>query len=122
MLINKHIGYDQEEGPGIDGAIFQQELLQLDNLGKKRIQVWINSPGGLVSDGYSIYTSILKSKTPVDTYAFGSVASIAAVIFQAGRRRRYRQVAGGARRWPVAGANARGPRRRRATGRRSTRP
>lgn len=87
MLINKHIGYDTEDGMGIDGAIFQQELLQLDLLGKKRIQVWINSPGGLVSDGYSIYSAILKTKTPVDTFALGTVASIAAVIFQAGRRR-----------------------------------
>jgi ATP-dependent Clp endopeptidase proteolytic subunit ClpP len=87
MLINQHIGYDDEEGMGIDGAIFQQELLQLDTLGKKRIQVWINSVGGIVTDGYSIYNAILKSKTPVDTYAIGSCASIAAVIFQAGRKR-----------------------------------
>jgi len=87
LLINKHIGYDADEGQGIDGAIFQAELLQLDAMGKKRIQVWINSVGGLVMDGYDIYTSILKSKTPVDTYAVGGVASIAAVIFQAGRKR-----------------------------------
>jgi len=87
LLINKHIGYDTDEGQGIDGALFQQELLQLDTLGKKRIQVWINSPGGVVMDGYNIYSTILKTKTPVDTYAVGGVASIAAVIFQAGRKR-----------------------------------
>lgn len=98
MLLNKHIGYDsdviddkgnliQGEGMGIDGAIFQSELLQLDGMGKKRIQVWINSPGGVVMDGYSIYSTILKTRTPVDTYALGGVASIAAVIFQAGRKR-----------------------------------
>ena len=87
LLINKHIGYDADEGMGIDGALFQQELLQLDALGKKRIQVWINSPGGVVMDGYNIYSTILKTKTPVDTYAVGGVASIAAVIFQAGRKR-----------------------------------
>jgi len=87
FLINKHIGYDKEDGMGIDGSIFQQELLQVDSLGKKRIQVWINSPGGVVTDGYSIYTAILKSKTPVDTYVTGAAASIAGVIFQAGRKR-----------------------------------
>lgn len=87
LLINKHIGYDEDEGQGIDGAIFQQELLQLDTLCKKRIQVWINSPGGVVTDGYNIYSAILKSKTPVDTYAIGAAASIAGVIFQAGRKR-----------------------------------
>ena len=87
MLINKHIGADETDGPGIDGSIFQQELLQLDTMGKKRIQVWINSPGGIVMDGYNIYNAILKSKTKVDTYNVGIAASIAAVIFQAGRNR-----------------------------------
>jgi len=87
MLLNKHIGFDEDEGMGIDGSIFQQELLLLDTLGKKRIQVWINSPGGVVTDGYNIYSAILKSNTPVDTYCIGAAASIAGVIFQAGRKR-----------------------------------
>jgi ATP-dependent Clp endopeptidase proteolytic subunit ClpP len=87
MLINKHIGFDEDEGQGIDGSLFQAELLQLDGMGKKRIQVWINSPGGIVMDGYNIYNAILKSKTKVDTYNVGIAASIAAVIFQAGRTR-----------------------------------
>ncbi len=78
---------DDQDGMGIDGALFQTELLQLDTLGKKRIEVWINSPGGVVTDGYSIYSAILKSKTPVDTCCVGAAASIAGVIFQAGRKR-----------------------------------
>jgi len=87
MLINKHIGFDPTEGQGVDGALFQQELLYLDGLNKKRIQIWINSPGGTVMDGYNIYSAILKTNTPIDTYAVGGVASISAVIFQAGRKR-----------------------------------
>jgi ATP-dependent Clp endopeptidase proteolytic subunit ClpP len=87
MLINTYIGFDETEGYGIMGAAFETELLQLDSLGKKRIQVWINSPGGSVTDGYSIYNAILQSKTPVDTVCVGMAASIAGVIFQAGRRR-----------------------------------
>jgi len=87
MLLNQHIGYDEEDGQGIIGATFLQELLQLDTLGKKRIQVWINSPGGVVTDGYDIYSGILKTKTPVDTFCIGAAASIAGVIFQAGRKR-----------------------------------
>ena len=60
MLINKHIGYSEKDGQGVDGSLFQEELLYLDSLGKKAIQVWINSPGGSVVDGYNIcllYTS-----------------------------------------------------------------
>ena len=87
MLINNYIGFDAEQGPGIMGTIFQRELMQLDEMNKKRIQVWINSPGGSVSDGYSIFGTMLKTKTPVDTYCLGMAASIAGVIFQAGRKR-----------------------------------
>lgn len=87
MLVNKHIGFDDVLGAGIDGSMFQEELLRLDTLGKKRIQVWINSEGGIVMDGYKIFNAILKSKTKVDTYNVGIAASIAAVIFQAGRKR-----------------------------------
>lgn len=87
MLLNKHIGNDPEDGPGIDGALFADELLYLDSLGKKRIQIWINSPGGSVVEGFNIYSAILKTKTKVDTYDTGIAASIAAVIFQAGRKR-----------------------------------
>lgn len=87
MLINSHIGNSAEDGQGVDGALFQKELLYLDSLGKKRIQVWINSVGGVVFDGYNIISAILKSKTPVDTYNVGMAVSIAGVIFMCGRNR-----------------------------------
>lgn len=88
MLLDMQIGHDENDNsPYIDGGAFARELLQLDTMGKSRIQVWINSPGGNVSDGMAIYNAILKSKTKVDTYCVGIAASIAAVIFQAGRNR-----------------------------------
>lgn len=87
MLINTHIGFDEDEGMGIDGALFQKELLYLDTLGKKRIQIWINSIGGVVMDGFSIASAILKTKTPVDTFNVGICASIAGVVFMCGRNR-----------------------------------
>ncbi len=87
MLIDKHIGFDETDGQGIDGAQFARELMALDAMGKKSIRIWINSPGGIVMDGYSIYNAILKTKTKVDTVCVGIAASIAAVIFQAGRKR-----------------------------------
>lgn len=87
MLIDKHIGDDEEDGMGIDGALFQRELLQLDAMGKKRIEVWINSPGGKLFHAWPIVNSILNSKTPVDTYNIGMAASSASFIFMAGRKR-----------------------------------
>lgn len=87
MLLDKHIGFDEDEGYGVDGAVFVRELMRLDSLNKKSIKIWINSPGGIVMDGYNIYNAILKTKTKVDTVCVGIAASIAAVIFQAGRKR-----------------------------------
>jgi len=87
MLIDKHIGMDAEDGMGIDGSEFSRELLHLDSIGKKQIQIRINSVGGSVMDGMTIYNAILKTKAKVDTYNVGICASIAGVIFQAGRNR-----------------------------------
>ncbi len=87
MLINKHIGFDEDYGIGIMGDMFQKELLYLDTLGKKRIQIHINSVGGSVMDGMNIYSAILKSTTPVDCHNVGIAASTAGWIFAAGRKR-----------------------------------
>ena len=87
MLLNKHIGFDEKEGMGIMGDVFMRELFLLDTLKKKKIKVYINSPGGAVNEGYNIYMALLKTETPVDTIAGGIVASISAVIFQGGRKR-----------------------------------
>lgn len=87
MLIDSHIGMDSEDGPGVMADQFCRELLFLDTLGKSRINVWINSPGGSVVDGMQIFNTILKARTKVDTHNVGMAASIAAPIFLAGRNR-----------------------------------
>lgn len=87
MMLDRHIGFDEEDGQGIDGAAFAQELLQLDTMGKKSIQIYINCPGGSVMDGMNIYNAIIKSKTPVDTHNVGIAASMGGVCFMAGRKR-----------------------------------
>lgn len=89
MMLDKRIGggWQEEDGYGIDGSQFASELMALDGMGKKRIQVWINSVGGSVVDGYNICNAILKTKTKVDTYCAGIAASMAGVIFQCGRKR-----------------------------------
>ena len=84
MLINKHIGYDAEQGVGIMGDQFQAELLALDAMGKRRVKVYINSKGGSVLDAYNIYSTMLHTKCKVDTYCMGICASSAAEIFEAG--------------------------------------
>jgi len=87
MLIDRHIGYDSEDGEGIMADKFCRELMFLDTLNKSKIDVWINSPGGNVLDGLQIFNTILKIKTKVDTHNVGMAASIAFPIWLSGRNR-----------------------------------
>lgn len=88
MLIYEPIGWDAELGMGIIGQDFAEELKYLDTLGKKKICIRINSPGGSVDDGLCIFSSILAMRnTPVDCYNDGLAASTAGWIFCAGRNR-----------------------------------
>ena len=86
FILNGNIGVS-EDGTGISGAEWQNEFMQVDAMQPKKISVWINSGGGSVVDGYNIYNAITMSKSNVDTYCYGIAASMAAVIFQAGRSR-----------------------------------
>lgn len=89
MCLNQVIGVNREDlnEPYVDGALFGQELLELDGRGYKSICLHINCPGGNVVDGFNIVNAILQTKTPVDTFNSGICASMAAVIFMAGRKR-----------------------------------
>jgi len=82
------IGKDEDKpfDAFIDGNLFARELLYMDGEGKKRIQIWINSEGGSVKDGYSIISAILKTKTRVDVLVMGIAYSIAGVIALMGKK------------------------------------
>lgn len=77
---------DNPNDPYIDGNAFAKEMLAMDGLGKKRFQIWINSEGGSVKDGYSIISTMLNTKTKVDTLVIGIAYSIAGVIALMGRK------------------------------------
>lgn len=89
MLLNQPIGIDKDDPMAsyIDGALFQNELFELDGSGYKAIKIHINSPGGNVVEGWNICNAILKTRTPVDTYNTGLAASMAATVFMMGRKR-----------------------------------
>ena len=85
MFIDAAIGtgIDPDSGkPRIDGNDFKKELLYLDSLGKKRIKIFINSPGGVVTEGMAIFSGMQKCKAKIDTYCYGLAYSIAGIIFE----------------------------------------
>lgn len=54
---------------------------------RKPIVVYINSPGGVVTDGYTLIDTILNSKTPVYTVNLGIAYSMGFLIYIAGHKR-----------------------------------
>lgn len=77
----------------IDGAIGGEDGFTLSKLNKQlkamgnidELNVYINSGGGYTTEGYAIYDKLMSLPFVVNTIANGMVASIATVIFQAGR-------------------------------------
>lgn len=53
---------------------------------KKDIQLYINSPGGILTSGLAIYDTMQYIKCPVSTVCIGSAASAAAVLLAAGTK------------------------------------
>ena len=51
------------------------------------IRLCLNSPGGEVSSGLAAYDVIKNLKSPVDTVCIGTAASMASILFLAGRER-----------------------------------
>lgn len=92
VLIYDEIGesFDPASGKysGISGKKMANEIQMLNEFPEiKQINVRINSSGGSVLDGYSIFSALRNSKKPVHTYIDGLGASIAGIIFQAGQKR-----------------------------------
>jgi len=61
------------------------QLLHLESADpEKEINLYINSPGGSVTDGLAIYDTMQFIKPPVSTICIGQCASMAAVLLAAG--------------------------------------
>lgn len=78
------IGY-----PIVDAAanLIVAQLLQLSNEdAEKKITIFINSPGGVVTAGLAIYDTMRFVKPPISTVCVGQAASMGAVLLAAGTK------------------------------------
>ncbi|MBQ0080047.1 MAG: ATP-dependent Clp protease proteolytic subunit [Alistipes sp.] len=77
-------------GTGINddvANIIQAQILFLESTDpKKDIQLYINSPGGVVSSGLGIYDTMQLVSCPVATICTGMAASMGAVLLTAGEK------------------------------------
>ena len=76
-------------GPVEDGmsALICAQLLYLEAENpKKEIQMYINSPGGVVTSGLAIYDTMQYVKSPVVTLCMGMAASMGSFLLMAGAK------------------------------------
>src|ERR1700681_337303 len=66
-------------------VVAQLLFLEADNP-KKEINMYINSPGGVVSSGLAIYTTVLLFRPPVSTLCIGQAASMGSLLLAAGAK------------------------------------
>ncbi len=56
---------------------------------KREIQMYINSPGGVINAGLAIYDTMQLIEAPISTIAVGLAASFGTILLTAGTGRRY---------------------------------
>lgn len=85
-LEEAHINLYSEIGGegGISGQAFADEIKFLNDIGVETINIHINSGGGSVVEGFSIFSAIKNSKATVNVFIEGIAASMAGVIAMAG--------------------------------------
>ncbi|MFI4973254.1 MAG: ATP-dependent Clp protease proteolytic subunit [Caulobacterales bacterium] len=74
-------------GPVDDGvsALICAQLLYLESENpKKQIDMYINSPGGIVTSGMAIYDTMQYIRSPVSTVCMGMAASMGSFLLMAG--------------------------------------
>jgi ATP-dependent Clp protease protease subunit len=63
-------------------------LLYLDSISHDEIKFYINSPGGYVTSGFSMYDTIKQIKSPVSTICTGLAASMGSILLSVGEKGR----------------------------------
>jgi ATP-dependent protease ClpP protease subunit len=82
MSLNRPIG--GENGQSINGADFAREMDYLAEAGVEEVVIEINSPGGNIKEGFSIFAAIKDAPFRTVTKVIGIAASMAGIISQAG--------------------------------------
>ena len=80
LLMDRIVMLTEEINSATANSIVGQLLFLEKENNKKAITMYINSPGGSVTDGFAIYDVIHQIKCPVNTICIGMAASMAAFL------------------------------------------
>ncbi len=72
----------------VANAVIAQFLFLESEDPEKDIQVYVNSPGGIVTSGLAMYDTMQYVRCPVSTMCIGQAASMGAVLLAAGHKGR----------------------------------
>ena len=86
LLIDRIIFIDEEITEHTASVIVAQLLFLEAQDPDKDINIYINSPGGMVSAGLAIYDTMKYIKPDISTICVGMAASMAAVLLSAGTK------------------------------------
>lgn len=90
LLKDRIVFLGSEVNDDVANIIIAQFLFLESEDPDKDIQLYINSPGGVVTAGLAIYDTMQYVRCPVSTICLGQAASMAAVLLSAGAKgRRY---------------------------------
>lgn len=73
-------------GPELADAVVAQLLFLESQSSESPIYMYINSPGGYISDMYAMYDTMNHIKAPVHTIGYGTCASAASFLLAAGEK------------------------------------
>lgn len=76
---------DEIDDDNANSIIAQLLFLEADNPDKE-INLYINSPGGVITSGFAIYDTMQHIKAPVNTICMGQAASMGAFLLAGGRK------------------------------------
>ena len=86
-LLNDRIILLNEEVNSASAGVVVAQLLYLEGQDpEKDISLYINSPGGVITDGMAIYDTMQYSKCDVSTICLGMAASMGAFLLAAGTK------------------------------------
>ena len=84
LLKDRIIFLGEDVNPTTSSLIIAQLLFLESEDPDKDINLYINSPGGSITDGMAIFDTMNYIKCPVSTICVGMAASMGAVLFASG--------------------------------------
>ena len=86
LLKDRIVFIGTEIDDGVANAVIAQFLFLESEDPDKDIQVYINSPGGVVTSGLAIFDTMQYVRCPVATMCIGQASSMGAVLLAAGQK------------------------------------